>query len=464
MLEVSFQSFGIFQSGFIASLWPFGTSSFHNTHDIWGSIVIDGFGDFGYGGQNGYDGRQPVPGSCWNWDNCWNWDGSWDWGGSFGWSDDYRGRDHGHHHDHDHDHHHHHGHHHDKPGHCGGKKCFLGGAMIETPEGNVAVETLRAGDEVVAYRDGVPVSETLVWVGRASMVTHGAPSDRSGHAVLVRRDAVAPGIPDRDLRVTAEHCFLFDGRFVPVRLLVNGTTIAFDADLAEYEFFHIETATHAVIRANNMLTESYLDTGNRMLSSAGDNVVTLRGPARSWTADAAAPLDTSRAFVEPLHEAIRTRAAMLGFVGVSDVVTTDDADLRLEMQDGRVIRPTRVVNGHAVFALPAGVESVDVVSRASRPCDAIGPFVDDRRELGVLVGAVKLFDSDVTKAASLHLEEAGLAGWHGIEAPTMRWTTGRATLPLGTRAPHAVGTLVVEVVSAGPYVVEADAAPLAYAC
>jgi antigen 43 len=448
MLEFSLQSFGIFQSGFIASLWPFGASSSHNTHDIWGSTVIGGFGDFGHGGQNGHGGGQPVPG------NCWNWGGSWNCGGSFGWGDDHRGHDHGNHHDH----------HHDKPGHCGGETCFLAGAMIETPEGTVAVETLRAGDEVVAYRDGMPVSETLIWVGRASMVTHGAPSDRSGHAVLVRRDAVAPGMPDRDLRVTAEHCFLFDGRFVPVRLLVNGTTIAFDADLAEYEYFHIETATHAVIRANNMLTESYLDTGNRMLSNAGDNVVTLRGPALSWTADAAAPLDTSRAFVEPLHEAIRTRAATLGFVGASDVMTTDDADLRLETQDGRVIRPTRVVNGRAVFALPAGVESVDVVSRASRPCDAIGPFVDDRRELGVLVGAVKLFDSDATKATSLHLEDAGLAGWHGVEAPTMRWTTGRATLPLGARAPHAVGTLVVEVVSAGPYVVEADAAPLAYAC
>lgn len=54
------------------------------------------------------------------------------------------------------------------------------------------------------------------------------------------------------------------------------------------------------------------------------------------------------------------------------------------------LQQIRENNGWVVFMISADVKSVRIVSNASRPCDVVGPFVDDRRTLGVLVGDVKL--------------------------------------------------------------------------
>ncbi|WP_035367102.1 Hint domain-containing protein, partial [Acetobacter pasteurianus] len=63
--------------------------------------------------------------------------------------------------------------------------------------------------------------------------------------------------------ITAEHCLFFEGKFVPVRMLVNGVSIFYDKSITSYDYYHVETDQHSVITADGMLTESYLDTGNR---------------------------------------------------------------------------------------------------------------------------------------------------------------------------------------------------------
>jgi hypothetical protein len=102
------------------------------------------------------------------------------------------------------------------------------------------------------------------------------------------------------------------------------------------------------------------------------------------------------------------------------------------------------------------VNSVNLVSRTSRPSDTIGPFVDDRRHLGVLVGEILLFDSKETYRINAHLTDATLTGWDIQETTPCRWTNGNAILPLGQRLPGSVGMLSIPILAAGPYLSTQD--------
>jgi len=52
--------------------------------------------------------------------------------------------------------------------------------------------------------------------------------------------------------------------------------------------------------------------------------------------------------------------------------------------------------GKVEFLLPAGVRAIQIMSRASRPSDVVGPFLDDRRTLGVPVGNVTISNAKGT--------------------------------------------------------------------
>jgi len=328
--------------------------------------------------------------------------------------------------------------------------CFLDGTLIRTDRGDVAVETLRVGDMVEVVGESVS-HRAVTWVGSQDFRADTALADAdAGYAVCIRAHAIGANQPARDLYVTPEHCILVDGGLIPARMLVNGATIFYDRSQVSYRFHHVETAQHSVIVAENLATESYLDTGNR--HTFASDVTPIFTAAKSWD-EAAVPLMVARAVVEPIHARLVARAESLGHVVPGSVATTDDAELTLTTHAGTVLRKLREANGYTIFALPEGVESVRIVSRSGKPADVVGPFVDDRRELGVLVGSVMLWDSNDTRAVTSHLTDASASGWHGVEATDMRWTDGMATLSLGARQPNSAGLLGLKIVSAGPYAV-----------
>jgi antigen 43 len=79
-----------------------------------------------------------------------------------------------------------------------------------------------------------------------------------------------------------------------------------------------------------------------------------------------------------------------------------------------------------------------------------GPFVDDRRMLGVQVGAINLTHGRRTMV--LRTEDATI-GWHAAGAESGRWTHGDAELVIpGNQA--LPGVLEIQVLAAGPYIVE----------
>jgi len=336
--------------------------------------------------------------------------------------------------------------------------CFLAGSMICTPDGDVTVEDIKIGDEVIAFdwQNNQNVTRSVIWTGQAHCnVRAHLPDDEAGWPVRVLKDAIADGVPFKDMLITAEHCLFFEGQFVPARMLVNGRSIFFDKSITSYDYYHIETEAHSVIMADGMLTESYLDTGNRRAFSQKGNVVSIGGSRNLTWDDAAVPLTVSREKVEPLFRKIESRADKAGFAIHTEArPLTNESDLHLTTDTGAIIRPARQNNGRVMFMIPPGVESVRIVSNASRPCDVIGPFVDDRRSLGVLVGEITLFESNRTRTLTDHLHDTQLSGWNNVEEGTMRWTNGNALLPLGKRAPGALALMAIEVKAAGPYALD----------
>ncbi|GBQ52314.1 Hint domain-containing protein [Acidomonas methanolica] len=336
--------------------------------------------------------------------------------------------------------------------------CFLPGTLIRTPVGEEAVENLRIGDEVSVhdYRAGRALSRKVTWIGnQKAAIRPGLSDDEAGYPVRILKDAIGEGVPFKDLLITPEHCLFFEGRFVPARMLVNGRSIFYDRSITSYTYYHIETEPHSVIWADGTLTESYLDTGNRKNFGQHGVVATLSGVvAKNWTEDAGAALEVSRDFVEPVFRAIEVRAVEAGLKSRAVApALTEESDLHLVTDKGQLIRLVRESEGHVTFMIPAGVESVRIVSRASRPSDVIGPFVDDRRLFGVAIGEVLLYEGGSLRDITAHLTDGELQGWQALEWADTRWTAGDALLPLGERRANAIALLILQIKAAGPYVV-----------
>ncbi|MBS1051936.1 tail fiber protein [Gluconobacter japonicus] len=333
--------------------------------------------------------------------------------------------------------------------------CFCRGSRIRTARGDIPIEEIQIGDHIVVFDDDVTKGTTrqVTWVGQSRAVVRSRlPDDEAGYPVRLLKGAIAHNVPYKDMLITSEHCLFLDGRFVPVRMLVNGRSIFFDKSIASYDYYHVETEDHSVIMADGVLTESYLDTGNRLAFNQNGPVVSMRQSRNLTWDDAAAPLDVSRHFVEPLFRRLQSRADRVEHAGRSQApILTHEDGLRLVTETGRLLHPIRKVKDRVMFKIPAGVRSVRILSNAIRPCDVIGPFVDDRRMLGVLVGYIELFESDTTTTLISHLQDVDLSGWNTIENGAMRWTNGSALLPLCSRSVGSTAIMALQIHSAGPY-------------
>ncbi|QHM91061.1 Hint domain-containing protein [Acetobacter pasteurianus] len=328
--------------------------------------------------------------------------------------------------------------------------CFLADSMIATPKGTVAVQDLHEGDEVLTYANGVASVSTLSWAGMAHCTVNPAlPDDMAGYPVRILANAIADGVPYKDMLLTAEHCLFFNGMFIPTRMLVNGSSIFYDKSITSYNYYHIETPDHAVIMADGMLTESYLDTGNRRSFTQQGNVIQLGGAAKSWQDNAAAPLCADWDAAKTIFTQIAARAPQGAYTAPH---TTHVPELHLVTERGATIWPANCKNDTYNFILPANTQAVRIVSRASRPADAIGPFVDDRRTLGVAVADINVLSASKWQAVTAHLQADKPEGWHATDWTDCAWTNGNAALPLPAQHTQgAICMLSVKIRAAGPY-------------
>jgi hypothetical protein len=293
------------------------------------------------------------------------------------------------------------------------------------------VEQLVAGDTLLTNSGAV---QPIVWIGRRALDFTRHPDPRSARPVRVRENAIADGVPRRDLLLSPDHAILLDGLLIPAKLLVNGSTIAQDTRLRAGCYFHVELQRHAVVLAEGLGCESYLDTGNRAFFENGPDPMVLHpdfdnsAGQRRREMESCAPLAVDAGRVEPIWRQLSARAGALG-PRVPQMGTTDDPGLHV-MLGRRVIRPTSRESGHYAFVLPGIAETIRLVSHAAAPCDT-RPWVDDRRRLGVMVKRLIVRSrADVTEIA---LDDPRLTdGWwplEGHDAGLWRWTNGNALLP-----------------------------------
>ncbi|MCA3399197.1 MAG: Hint domain-containing protein [Roseomonas sp.] len=144
--------------------------------------------------------------------------------------------------------------------------CFAEGTRIMTPNGEDVVENLRAGDMVLAMRNGQAGFEPLTWVGSMDIaVPRDAAMAAKTAPILIKAGALADGLPARDLRVSPDHAIEVDGYLIPAKHLVNGTSIVQESWCQRVTYFHLELQAHGLLLSEGTWTESYLDDGNRQV-------------------------------------------------------------------------------------------------------------------------------------------------------------------------------------------------------
>ena len=313
--------------------------------------------------------------------------------------------------------------------------CFAAGTRIATDRGETPVEALRAGDLVLILDAGRLAPRRVVWIGerRFDLTRHPRPSRAA--PVRIRASAFAPGSPRRDLLLSPDHCLFVDGALLSARLLINGTTVVQELGTATVHYYHIELDRHAVLLAEGLPAESWLDVGNRAgFGNAGRAAAIPRQKPVLC-----APLMAGPEAMRPVWRRLADRAAAMGFARPSG-----GADAHLVV-DGRRIAPLPFQAGRLRFPVPAGAAAVRLMSHTVRPAAQNGGE-GDIRALGVRVRKIAIWGR--ARHAVLQAGDPALAdGWHAVESlngAPCRWTDGDAALPVCCPEPCVVEVTCAE--------------------
>lgn len=142
--------------------------------------------------------------------------------------------------------------------------CLTRGTRILTDRGEVAVEDLSVGDLVMTRDNGL---QCLRWIGRRMLDRADLARFDKLFPVRIKKGALGPQIPGRDLLVSPQHRMLVSSRIaermfdirdvlVPAVKLVGLPGILIDKDVPHVEYFHLLFDRHEVIFAEGAPTES----------------------------------------------------------------------------------------------------------------------------------------------------------------------------------------------------------------
>lgn len=132
--------------------------------------------------------------------------------------------------------------------------CFCTGTRIATPGGEVPVEDLCIGDEVLTLHAG---PKQIKWIGRRSYAAPFADGDFI-RPLRIRPGALGEDIPRRALHVSPGHALFLGGALVPGWRLLNGASVTQALHVELVEYYHIELDAQEVIFAEGCPVESYI--------------------------------------------------------------------------------------------------------------------------------------------------------------------------------------------------------------
>ena len=303
--------------------------------------------------------------------------------------------------------------------------CFAAGTLILTTRGEVAVEALRVGDTVVTASGR---HRPIVWMGSRAMALGSGPESRATLPIRIRADAIAPGMPRRDLVVSPGHRLYVDAVLVQASALVNGATILRE-DVRSIDYWHVELESHDILVAEGLPSESYMESANRASFDNGDVVFGHRPVTRiAGAGSACAPLVDDGPRLEAIRDRLFARARALRAqtrAGDRDVIRDPGVSI---VADGHVLTPTMVADHRFQYDVPPGTAYLALRSRSACPHET-QPGSSDRRRLGVCLTDLEL-DGVPVSVGDPRLE----IGWHEPEdGGRFRWTDGDADLPVARR-------------------------------
>ncbi|GAB0117665.1 Hint domain-containing protein [Acidisoma sp. 7E03] len=138
--------------------------------------------------------------------------------------------------------------------------CFAAGTRIATEDGWREIEQLQVGD-LVRTQGGEVLPVTWLGSRRADCRRHPAPA--AVQPIRIAPHSFGPGLPERPLLLSPDHAVFIEDVLIPVKHLATGALVR-QQDVASVTYHHVELPHHAVILAEGLPVESYLDTGDRM--------------------------------------------------------------------------------------------------------------------------------------------------------------------------------------------------------
>lgn len=155
--------------------------------------------------------------------------------------------------------------------------CFTPGTSIATPKGEVLVEDLRVGDEVITRDNGI---QEIRWVGEKEL--NGRQLQQNPHLqpVLIPRGSFGHGLPERDMMVSPNHRMLVMNErvslyfeenevLVSAKHLINANTGVTQIQSMGTKYIHFMFDKHEVVLANASWTESF-QPGDISLKAVGN--------------------------------------------------------------------------------------------------------------------------------------------------------------------------------------------------
>lgn len=139
--------------------------------------------------------------------------------------------------------------------------CYLAGTMIATPTGEVAVETLRAGD-LVLTRDGE--AHRLVWASTSHITEADLDLAPNKRPFRIAAGALGDGLPRRDVDVSPQHRVLVtddDGAeyLISARhlMMAGAEGVSLRPLDGAFDLVHIAFADHQIVLAEGAPMESF---------------------------------------------------------------------------------------------------------------------------------------------------------------------------------------------------------------
>ena len=138
--------------------------------------------------------------------------------------------------------------------------CYCRGTLIATGSGEVPVEELSIGDEIMTASGKL---RPIKWIGRRSYGGRFVMGRRDILPVCFKAGSLADGLPRRDLWISPHHAMYLDGVLIEARDLVNGVSIVQADEVESVEYFHVELDSHDVILAEGAASETFVDDDSR---------------------------------------------------------------------------------------------------------------------------------------------------------------------------------------------------------